>query len=83
MTNKVWILGPCSLESKDLFMECLISIGAMMEPNDNWYMKASFDKANRTSLSGGRGPGLEYAKEVWLEAKELYPLLKLTIDIHE
>ena len=83
MTNKVWILGPCSLESKDLFMECLISIGAMMEPNDNWYMKASFDKANRTSLSGGRGPGLEYAKEVWLEAKELYPLLKLTTDIHE
>tara|TARA_Y100000034_G_scaffold136931_1_gene217276 strand:+ start:1336 stop:2106 length:771 start_codon:yes stop_codon:yes gene_type:complete len=83
MTNKVWILGPCSLESKDLFMECLISIGAMMEPNDNWYMKASFDKANRTSLSGGRGPGLEYATEVWLEAKKLFPLLKLTTDIHE
>jgi 2-dehydro-3-deoxyphosphooctonate aldolase (KDO 8-P synthase) len=55
----------------------------MMEPDDNWYMKASFDKANRTSLHSGRGPGLEYAKEVWREAKQLYPKLQLTTDIHE
>jgi len=83
MKNKVWILGPCSLESRELFMECLVSIGSMMEPDDDWYMKASFDKANRTSVHSLRGPGLDLAKEIWSEAKSLYPRLKLTTDIHE
>ena len=83
MKDKVWILGPCSLESKDLFLECLGAINSIMDKDDNWYMKASFDKANRTSLQGGRGPGLEYAKEVWSEAKALYPDVRLTTDIHE
>jgi len=83
MKDKVWILGPCSLESKDLFLECLGAINSIMDKDDNWYMKASFDKANRTSLQGGRGPGLEYAKEVWAEAKELYPDVRFTTDIHE
>ena len=46
-------------------------------------MKASFDKANRTSLHGGRGPGLEYSKEVWAEAKRLYPNVKFITDVHE
>ena len=83
MKNKVWIFGPCSLESWDLFSECLKTIDSIMDSKDDWYMKASFDKANRTSLHGGRGPGLEIAKEVWAEAKELYPNIKFTTDVHE
>jgi 2-dehydro-3-deoxyphosphooctonate aldolase (KDO 8-P synthase) len=79
MKNKVWIFGPCSLESRDLFSECIKTIDSIMDSEDDWYMKASFDKANRTSLHGGRGPGLEVAKEVWAEAKELYPNIKFSL----
>ena len=83
MRDKVWILGPCSMESKALFLDSLDKIAAVMEPTDQWYMKASFDKANRTSLHGGRGPGLDYAKDVWAEAREKYPNVKFLTDVHE
>ena len=61
MNDKVWILGPCSLEYEERFFSILDRIDSIMSQDDTWYMKASFDKANRTSLHGGRGPGLEYA----------------------
>tara|TARA_R110001632_G_scaffold184673_3_gene304899 strand:- start:718 stop:1491 length:774 start_codon:yes stop_codon:yes gene_type:complete len=83
MKNKVWILGPCSMENRELFLDTLGKINSIMSPEDEWYMKASFDKANRTSLYGGRGPGLEYAKEVWSEAKSLFPNVKFLTDVHE
>tara|TARA_R100000700_G_C3164845_1_gene140095 strand:+ start:184 stop:867 length:684 start_codon:yes stop_codon:yes gene_type:complete len=50
---------------------------------EDWYMKASFDKANRTSVHGGRGKGLDYCKDIWKEAKEEYPDIKFTTDVHE
>jgi 2-dehydro-3-deoxyphosphooctonate aldolase (KDO 8-P synthase) len=81
--DKVWILGPCSLESEDLFFSVLKEVNSIMSPTDQWYMKASFDKANRTSLHGGRGSGLDYSKEVWRESKRRYPNIKLTTDVHE
>lgn len=83
MKSKVWILGPCSMESEELFLSSLGAINSKMSPDDDWYMKASFDKANRTSLHGGRGPGLEYAKEVWAKAREMYPNVKFITDVHE
>ena len=83
MKNKIWILGPCSMESEELFLDSLKEINSTMSPADECYMKASFDKANRTSLHGGRGPGLEYAKQVWSKAKELYPNVKFITDVHE
>ena len=42
--SKTWILGPCSIESESLFIECLSRINEIMKPDDTWYMKASFDK---------------------------------------
>lgn len=83
MNNKVWILGPCSMENADLFLGILEKVNSIMTDKDEWYMKASFDKANRTSLYGGRGPGLEYAKEVWSEAKNRFPNVKFLTDVHE
>jgi 2-dehydro-3-deoxyphosphooctonate aldolase (KDO 8-P synthase) len=83
MTNKVWILGPCSMETEELFFASLQKISSVMSPQDEWYMKASFDKANRTSLHGGRGPGLNYARGVWQRAKEAYPGVKFITDVHE
>jgi 2-dehydro-3-deoxyphosphooctonate aldolase (KDO 8-P synthase) len=82
MKNKVWILGPCSLESRDLFITTLAKINDIMK-GKQWYMKASFDKANRTSIKGGRGPGLERSLEVWKEAKELFPSVEFLTDVHE
>jgi 2-dehydro-3-deoxyphosphooctonate aldolase (KDO 8-P synthase) len=83
MNDKVWILGPCSIENRDLFFGCMEKIDAIMREDDVWYMKASFDKANRTSLHGGRGPGLYEAVEIWEEAKKKYPNIRLTTDVHE
>jgi len=82
MKNKVWILGPCSLESEELFISILSVINKIMQ-GKNWYMKASFDKANRTSLHGGRGPGLEESQEVWREGKVKFPNVKFITDVHE
>tara|TARA_X000001388_G_scaffold24304_2_gene16835 strand:+ start:7812 stop:8636 length:825 start_codon:yes stop_codon:yes gene_type:complete len=83
MNDKVWILGPCSLEYEERFFSILDRIDSIMSQDDTWYMKASFDKANRTSLHGGRGPGLEYALDVWRECKKRYPNVLLTTDVHE
>ena len=52
--SKVWILGPCSMESRDFYLETARELHKLMDGKD-WYYKASFDKANRTSLYGGRG----------------------------
>ena len=81
--KKIWILGPCSIESEDLFFECLVSISSLMEPDEEWYMKASFDKANRTSVKGARGPGITEAIRIWEQAKETHPNIMLTTDVHE
>ena len=82
MKDKVWILGPCSLENRDFFISVLTELNSLMQGR-HWYMKASFDKANRTSIKGGRGPGLEYSIDVWEEARELFPDVKFTTDVHE
>ncbi len=49
----------------------------------DWYYKASFDKANRTSLYGGRGPGLDEAIKTFREIKKEFPKMKLVTDVHE
>jgi 2-dehydro-3-deoxyphosphooctonate aldolase (KDO 8-P synthase) len=51
--------------------------------NRDWYYKASFDKANRTSLKGGRGLGLDESLELFKSVKEKHPSIKLTTDVHE
>jgi len=82
MKEKIWILGPCSLENEKIFLNTFNHLSDVMA-NKNWYMKASFDKANRTSLYGGRGPGLEYCLDVWRDLKKNNPNVKLLTDVHE
>ena len=57
MTN-FFILGPCSMENEENYLKSLEYLKPHMQGRD-WYFKASFDKANRTSINGGRGPGLD------------------------
>ena len=81
MTN-MFILGPCSVENEENYLNSLKFLKNQMRGRD-WYFKASFDKANRTSINGGRGPGLERSIELFKQVKRDNPDIKLITDIHE
>ena len=65
------------------FWKTAATVAGVMSDTDEWYMKASFDKANRTSLHGARGPGMDYAADVWREARDQHPNMKFITDVHE
>ena len=78
-----FIAGPCVIESQELLYavaEKLVEINQKLEVDI--IFKASFDKANRTSISSFRGPGLERGLEMLANVKSKYGL-KLLTDIHE
>lgn len=75
--------GPCVIESHEACLEladALVSLTAKL--GIPYIFKASFDKANRTSLSAYRGPGLERGLETLAEVKRRYGVPVIT-DIHE
>lgn len=78
----IWIFGPCALESELLYFRTGELLASIMEGRD-WYYKASFDKANRTSIEGKRGVGLEKGLEIFSKFKEKFPTIKLITDVHE
>ena len=77
------IAGPCVIESEQLLQQVAEEISAI-----NFHLgldiifKSSFDKANRTSVSSFRGPGLEKGLQMLADIKSNYGLRILT-DIHE
>ena len=77
------IAGPCVAESLEL---CREVASAMQEysasHNINYVFKASFDKANRTSLGTSRGLGLESGLEILQKIKDEFGL-PVTTDVHE
>ena len=78
-----FIAGPCVIESQELLYtvaEKLVEINQKLKVDI--IFKASFDKANRTSISSFRGPGLERGLEMLANVKSKYGLRLLT-DIHE
>lgn len=79
----LFVAGPCVIESRDLLHEVAAELCRL---RDKWnldiYFKASFDKANRTSLRSYRGPGLDKGLAMLEEVKKTYSLPILT-DIHE
>lgn len=77
------IAGPCSLESLDLAMETGRRIKEICKKVGFSYMfKASYDKANRTSIHSYRGPGLEKGLE-WLSKIKNALEVPVITDIHE
>ena len=83
MSKQVFIAGPCVIESA----ECLDIVAQELVRINKKYgidiiFKASFDKANRTSISSYRGPGLEKGLQMLADVKQKYGLRLLT-DIHE
>lgn len=76
------IAGPCQLESREHGLEVSAALKEIAERVGlNLVYKTSFDKANRTSLSGRRGMGLEASLPVFAEIRETTGLPVLT-DIH-
>ncbi len=79
----LFIAGPCVIESQDVMdavaqelVRLRTALGIQI------YFKASFDKANRTSLHSYRGPGMEKGLQILSDVKNRYRLPVLT-DIHE
>lgn len=79
----LFIAGPCVIESQELLntvAEEIVHINAKL--GTDIIFKASFDKANRTSIHSFRGPGLDKGLQMLADVKERYGLRVLT-DIHE
>ena len=77
------IAGPCQMESRDhafMMAESLKEISARL--GIGLIYKSSFDKANRTSIAGKRGMGLEKSLTVFAELRDKLKLAVIT-DIHE
>ncbi|TCR85412.1 3-deoxy-8-phosphooctulonate synthase [Rhizobium sp. BK376] len=76
------IAGPCQMESRDhAFMIASVLKELCAKLGIGLVYKSSFDKANRTSLSGQRGMGLEKSLEVFADLKKEFGFPVLT-DVH-
>ena len=77
------ISGPCVIESEQLLMQVAEHMKRLTEDLGIRYVfKASYDKANRTSASGFRGPGREKGLALLAKVKEQFDLPILT-DVHD
>ena len=77
------ISGPCQLESRDHTMFMAESIAKACAPtNTGFIFKASYDKANRTSISTQRGIGMDEGLRILADVRDAYGCPVLT-DVHE
>lgn len=77
------IAGPCVIENEEITLQIAERLKIIRSELDiDFYFKASFDKANRTSIESFRGPGLERGLEILQKVKNTYQL-KIVTDIHE
>ncbi len=76
------IAGPCAIESRDHVMMMAEKLVALCDKlSIPLIFKSSFDKANRTSVKGGRGIGLAKGLEIFAEIKDTFKCPVIT-DIH-
>ena len=79
----LFIAGPCVIESQELLDAVATELVAINKAlGTDIIFKASFDKANRTSIHSFRGPGLEKGLQMLADVKAKYQL-RITTDIHE
>lgn len=78
------IAGPCMAESLELLEQVVAPLHALSkELKFDLIFKASFDKANRTSIGSYRGPGLTQTLKWFSDIKSKYPGLPVLTDVHE
>ena len=83
MNRFLLIAGPCVIESEETVMLVAERIKRIAERlNLDYCFKASFDKANRTSIYSYRGPGIEKGLRILEKVKNTFDVKVLT-DIHE
>lgn len=83
MTTPTIIAGPCVIEPNDVLDEVARTIAELnKELGIDIVLKASFDKANRTSIHSYRGVGMERGLQMLADMKSRYNL-RITTDIHE
>ncbi|MEA3492100.1 MAG: 3-deoxy-8-phosphooctulonate synthase, partial [Campylobacterota bacterium] len=79
----ILISGPCVIESRDAVFRIAEALMPYQEDcTKDFYFKASFDKANRTSLDSFRGPGMDEGLKMLEEVKDSFGY-KILTDIHE
>jgi 2-dehydro-3-deoxyphosphooctonate aldolase (KDO 8-P synthase) len=77
------LCGPCALETRDIAMTAAESIVKTCQKlNVGVVFKSSFDKANRTSIQGDRGMGIEEGLKILSEIRNTFKVPIVT-DIHE
>ena len=77
-----FLCGPCVLQSRQLTHDIAGTVADAMKARGlPFVFKASFDKANRSSLSGGRGPGMEVGLE-WLAEVKRDVGVPIVTDVH-
>lgn len=75
--------GPCVIENMDMLRTCAAKLKEIcLELDINYIFKASFDKANRSSITSYRGPGLKDGLKMLEEIKKEFDLPVVT-DFHE
>lgn len=83
MSRLLLIAGPCVIETEENVMLIAEKMKAIAENLKlDYYFKASFDKANRTSITSYRGPGIENGLSILQKVKNKYGL-RIATDIHE
>lgn len=78
------ILGPCAIENRDHTLHCAEYLKKMTEsiPDVQLIFKASYDKANRSSIHSFRGPGIDEGLKILQEVKETFSI-PVTSDVHD
>lgn len=83
MSKMIFIAGPCVIEDEQQIMDEAEELKLIADKHDlDFYFKASFDKANRTSISSYRGPGIVKGLELLQKVKDVCGV-KIATDIHE
>lgn len=79
----VFIAGPCVIESRAMALDLAERLSELARGMGVKYVfKASFDKANRTSVDSFRGPGIDKGLEILAEVRQRFGVPVLT-DVHE
>lgn len=77
------IAGPCVIESEEIVLTIAEKLKLITNKlGVDYYFKASFDKANRTSIKSFRGPGIEEGVRILKKVKDEFDV-KICTDIHE
>ena len=78
-----FIAGPCVIESRAMALDLAKKLTALAKKLGVGYVfKASFDKANRTSVDSFRGPGIDEGLDILAEVRETFDVPVIT-DVHE